>query len=401
MNKMKQERTKLGGVDVTFLVIVLILLGVGILMMFSASYAIAINEGKDGYFYASRQVVFAGIGLVAMLIMSFVDYRILQKGWIALLAYGGSVLMLIMVLLIGTDLGTGCKRWINLGFTTFQPSELAKFAVVILFAYAIDKNYDRMKKATIGVIPFMLMLGVIAALLMKQPHLSCTVLICLIGVVLMFVGGAKVWHLLVAGLLAVLAVAGLVFYKIQAEGYGYFGKRLSTWLHPFDSTDLAATWQSRQSLIAIGSGGVFGLGLGESRQKYLYLPEAENDFVFAVVCEELGLIGAVTVILLFVLLVVQGFHIAANANDRFGMLITIGFTLQIGLQAFINMAVVSGLVPNTGISLPFFSYGGTALVMQLAQMGIVLNVSRKRKVMQDNSVISEARPPQPDFRQEA
>ncbi len=401
MNKMKQERTKLGGVDVTFLVIVLILLGVGILMMFSASYAIAINEGKDGYFYASRQIVFAAIGLVAMLVMSFVDYRILQKGWIALLAYGGSVLMLILVLLVGTDLGTGCKRWINLGFTTFQPSELAKFAVVILFAYAIDKNYDRMKKATIGVIPFMLMLGIIAALLMKQPHLSCTVLICLIGVVLMFVGGAKVWHLLVAGLLAVLAVAGLVFYKIQAEGYGYFGKRLSTWLHPFDSTDLAATWQSRQSLIAIGSGGVFGLGLGESRQKYLYLPEAENDFVFAVVCEELGLIGAVTVILLFVLLVVQGFHIAANANDRFGMLITIGFTLQIGLQAFINMAVVSGLVPNTGISLPFFSYGGTALVMQLAQMGIVLNVSRKRKVRQDNSAITESIPPQPDFRQEA
>jgi len=401
MNEMKKKRARLGGVDVTFLVVVLILLGVGILMMFSASYAIAINENKVGYYYAIRQVIFGGIGLIAMLIMSFVDYRIFQKGWIALTAYVGSIIMLILVLLVGTDLGTGCKRWINLGFTTFQPSELAKFAVVILFAYAINNNYDRMKKATVGVIPFMLMLGIIALLLMRQPHLSCTILIALIGVVLMFVGGAKVWHLLIAGLLAVLGVAGLVIYKMFAEDYNYFGKRLSTWLHPFDSADLASTWQSRQSLIAIGSGGVFGLGLGESRQKYLYLPEAENDFVFAVVCEELGLIGAITVILLFVMLVVQGFHIASKAKDRFGMLITIGFTLQIGLQAFINMSVVSGLVPNTGISLPFFSYGGTALIMQLMQMGIVLNVSRQRYAPPDSAAVPKSQVPEPDFRQEA
>lgn len=401
ISEMKKQRTRLGGVDPTFLIVVLILLGVGILMMFSASYAIAINEGKDGYYYAFRQVIFAGIGLVAMMVMSFVDYRIFQKGWIALASYAGSVIMLILVLIIGTDLGTGCQRWINLGFTTFQPSELAKFAVVILFAYAIDRNYDHMKEAKIGVIPFMLMLGIIAALLMKQPHLSCTILICLIGVVLMFVGGARFWHLLIAGVLAVAAVIGLVIYKTVEEGYGYFGQRLSTWLHPFDSTDLASTWQSRQSLIAIGSGGVFGLGLGESRQKYLYLPEAENDFVFAVVCEELGLVGAITVILLFVMLVVQGFHIASSARDRFGMLITIGFTLQIGLQAFINMSVVSGLVPNTGISLPFFSYGGTALIMQLMQMGIVLNVSRQRYAAVTSAPPPKAAVSEPIIRHEA
>ncbi len=400
-NDMKRSRIRIGNADVTFTIVVLILLSVGILMMFSASYAIAINEGKDGYFYAFRQAIFAGIGLVAMLIMSFVDYHIFQKGWIALTGYVGSVIMLILVLFIGTDLGTGCQRWIDLGFTTFQPSELAKFAVVILFSYAIDRNFDRMKKASVGVIPFILMLGIIAALLMQQPHLSCTVLIFLVGFVLIFVGGARMKHLVGAGVLAVLAVAAFVIYKTVAEGYGYFGQRLGTWLHPFDSADLDITWQSRQSLIAIGSGGLFGLGLGESRQKYLYLPEAENDFVFAVVCEELGLVGAITVILLFVMLVVQGFHIASNARDRFGMLITIGFTLQIGLQAFINMAVVSGLVPNTGISLPFFSYGGTALIMQLMQMGIVINVSRKRYTIGENKPAARTAEPEPEYRQNA
>ncbi len=376
--KKRKAGTRYGGADITFIAVVLILLGIGVLMMFSASYAIAINEKGNGYYYAFRQVIFAGVGLVAMFIMSFLDYRILKNGKIALFGYIASVILLILVMFIGTDLGTGCKRWINLGFTTFQPSELAKFAVVVLFAYLIDKNYDKMKQAKTGVIPFMILLGIIAGLLMLQPHLSCTILICLIGIVLIFIGGAKLWHLIIAAILAVSAVAGVVVYKTVVEKYNYFGTRISTWLHPFESDDLAGTWQTRQSLIAIGSGGPLGLGLGESRQKYLYLPEAENDFVFAVVCEELGLVGAVTIILLFVLLVVQGFHIATNAKDRFGMLIAIGFTLQIGLQAFINMAVVSGLIPNTGISMPFFSYGGTALIMQLMQMGIVLNVSRKR-----------------------
>ncbi|MBQ8012018.1 MAG: putative lipid II flippase FtsW [Oscillospiraceae bacterium] len=386
----------------TFIIVVLILLGLGILMMFSASYAIAIDEGKDGYYYAFRQLIFAGVGLVAMLIMSFVDYRIFQRGGIALFAYLGSVVMLILVMFIGTDLGTGCQRWINLGFTTFQPSELAKFSIVILFAYLIDKNYDRMKKATIGILPFMVLLGVIALLLMQQPHLSCTLLICVIGLVLMFIGGTRVWHLLIAAFLGALGVVGVVVYKTVVDGVGYFSTRINTWLHPFESEDLAGTWQSRQSLIAIGSGGPLGLGLGESRQKYLYLPEAENDFVFAVVCEELGLIGAITVILLFVLLVVEGFHIASKARDRFGMLITIGFTLQIGLQAFINMAVVSGLVPNTGISLPFFSYGGTALIMQLMQMGIVLNVSRQRYVLGErNKPAEKPAAPEPEYRQNA
>ncbi|MCR4645894.1 MAG: FtsW/RodA/SpoVE family cell cycle protein [Oscillospiraceae bacterium] len=377
--KPEKERVRQGTIDLTFVLVLLILLGLGIVMMFSASYAIAINEEKDGYYYALRQIIFAGAGLIAMIIISFFDYHLLAKKGVAVAAYAVSVVLLILVPIIGTDQGTGITRWIKLpGGLTFQPSELAKFAVVILFAYLIDQNFDKMKKFSTGVVPYVILVGIIVGLLMLQPHLSCSLLILMIGVTLVFVGGAKWWHILLIVLIGALAMAGLVLFLIQVKGVGYFNNRFESWLHPFDSINPDKTWQTRQSLIAIGSGGLFGLGFGESRQKYLYLPESENDFVFSIVCEELGMLGAVTVILLFGALVAQGFHIATHCKDRFGMLITIGFTLQIALQAFLNIAVVANLVPNTGISLPFFSYGGTALMMQLAQMGIVLNVSRSR-----------------------
>ncbi len=403
--RLQKKETRMGYTEIAFGIVVLILMGLGLVMMFSASYAVAINEGKDGYYYALRQALFAGVGLVVMVIMSFIDYHIFQKAWVAKGSYIFSIILLILVIFIGTDLGTGCKRWIDLGITTFQPSEIAKFSIVILFAYMIDKHYDRMRRITTGALQFMALLAIVAMLLMVQPHLSCTLLICAIGVAMIYVGGARPGHLMIVCAIGVAALAAVVVYKSVVEGYDYFGQRLSTWLHPFTSEDKDATWQTRQSLIAIGTGGTFGLGIGESRQKYLYLPEAENDFVFAVVCEELGFIGALTVILLFALLVVQGFHIATKAKDRFGMLIALGFTLQIGLQAFLNIAVVSGLVPNTGISLPFFSYGGTALMMQLMQMGIVLNVSRKRYI---NDITEKVRPvsepepePVPEYRQDA
>ena len=377
--KPQKERVHMGSIDLTFVLVLLILLGLGIVMMFSASYAIAINEEKDGYFYALRQIIFAGGGLLAMLIISMIDYHVLAKKGVAFACYIGSVILLILVPIIGTDMNTGITRWIRLpGGLTFQPSELAKFAVVILFAYLIDQNFDKMQKFTTGTLPYVILVGIIVGLLMLQPHLSCSLLILTIAVTLVFVGGAKWWHILLVMLIGALAMVALVLFLIQYKGVGYFEARFESWLHPFDSAFPDKTWQTRQSLIAIGSGGLFGLGFGESRQKYLYLPESENDFVFAIVCEELGMLGAVTVILLFGALVAQGFHIATHCKDRFGMLIAIGFTLQIGLQAFLNIAVVANLVPNTGISLPFFSYGGTALMMQLAQMGVVLNVSRSR-----------------------
>ncbi len=388
--KLERKKIRMTGVNMTFAIVVLLLLGIGIIMMFSASYAIAINEGKPGYYYALRQAIFGAVGIVAMVIASFIDYHVYQKAWIAVGSYAGSVVLLVVVLFFGTDLGTGCKRWLNLpGGMTFQPSELAKFAIVILFAYLIDVNSERMKTFKYGTLFYMLLLGVIAGLLMQQPHLSCTLLIAMMGVALLFIGGAKTLHLVLSGLVGLAGVALMVLQKVLSGDQTYFLTRLETWFHPFDYED---AYQTQQSLIAIGSGGAFGLGLGESRQKYLYLPESENDFVFSIICEELGFVGALTVILLFLLLVAQGFHIATHSKDRFGMLVAAGFTLQIGLQAFINIAVVSNLFPNTGISLPFFSYGGTALMMQLFEMGIVLNISRGRYVMNQNTRKKTAQP---------
>ena len=252
-----------------------------------------------------------------------------------------------------------------------------KIGIVIFFAYHIEKNYDRMNRFKTGVLPYLLALAVVAALLMMEPHLSGTILICTVALSMIIVGGIRPMHFLELAVTGVAAIIGIVLYLSISKGYGYFQTRIQSWLDPFADSQ-GGTWQTCQSLIAIGSGGLFGLGLGESRQKYLYLPETKNDFVFSIVCEELGFVGALTVVLLFVLLLVRGFYIASHAHDKFGMLLTVGFTVHIGLQAFINIGVVSNLIPNTGISLPFFSYGGTALILQLAEMGIVLNISRAR-----------------------
>ncbi len=367
-----------GVMDLSFFLIVMTLLVIGIIMMFSASYAWALSEsgGESGTGYAMKQTFMAAIGLVALLFFSFFDYHHFSKPKIAIGLY---VLCIGMLLMVFTPLGitrNGASRWLNLGIE-FQPSELMKFAIIILFSYLIVKNYNRMNKFSIGIVPYAFLLGIVVMILMAQPHLSCTLLICCVAVSLMFVGGVRWKHIGLLLTVGIGAIALIVYVKSQGEdGFTYFAKRFQSWFDPFsDATD--ATWQTCQSLIAIGSGGPFGLGLGESRQKFMYLPETQNDFVFAIVCEELGFVGAVTIILLFALLVIRGLFIASKANDKFGMLLTIGVTVQIGIQAFLNIAVVSNLIPNTGISLPFFSYGGTALVMQLAEMGVILNVSRQ------------------------
>jgi cell division protein FtsW len=250
-----------------------------------------------------------------------------------------------------------------------------KFSITILFSYLISLHYEKMNTFKYGIAPYLAMLAVVAVLMLKQPHLSGTLLICTIGIALIFVGGANVKHFLAMILAGLGAIALFVIYKTVTGELSYFTTRFQSWLDPFSDIN-DKTWQTCQSLIAIGSGGMFGLGLGESRQKYLYLPETQNDFVFAIICEELGFVGAVTVIMLFVLFVFRGLYIASKAPDKFGMLVAVGLTVQVGIQAFLNIAVVSNFIPNTGISLPFFSYGGTSLVMLLAQMGILLNISR-------------------------
>lgn len=371
-----QKGVRYGEVDVPFFLIVLALLVMGIIMMFSASYAWAIAEGHSGTYYAVEQIKTGVIGLVLMYLLSVVDYHIYQTPWIALASYVIPVILLVLVLLVGTSVN-GAQRWLYIGSFNFQPSELMKIGLVIFFAYLIDMNYGQMQKFRTGILPYLVALGIIAVLLMLEPHLSCTILIGLIGMTMIWVGGARPRHFLIMIAAAIVAVIGIVLFLSLFEGYDYVQTRIQSWLDPFSDSQ-GGTWQTCQSLIAIGSGGLFGLGLGESRQKFLYLPETKNDFVFSIVCEELGFVGALTIVLLFALLVFRGFHIATHAQDKFGMLLAVGFTMHIGLQAFINIAVVSNLVPNTGISLPFFSYGGTALILQLAEMGVVMNISRAR-----------------------
>ena len=366
----------LGTVDLPFFFIVIILLVMGIIMMFSASYAWAISEGSEGTYYAKRQILFAAIGLVAMFIASRVDYHMFQNKFIAFSIYGVSLILLLLVKF--TSLGkthNNARRWLSIGKQEFQPSEIMKFAIVILFAMLLANNYKKLKNYKTGVLPFIVLLLPVVGLLMLQPHLSCTILICLIAVAMIFIGGSKLSHILGTGLIGVICLGTVIIYKINVEGFTYFKKRFQSWLYPFSDT-LGVTWQTDQSLIAIGSGGFFGMGLGNSRQKFQYLPESKNDFVFSIVCEELGFVGAITVIALFAFFVFRGFYIASKSPDKFGMLVCLGLTMQIGFQAFLNIAVVSNLIPNTGISLPFFSYGGTSLMMLLAQMGVILNISR-------------------------
>lgn len=355
--------------DITFFVLVMVLLTFGLIMLFSASYAYAFYRYKgDSFHFIKRQALFAVVGVVGMLVISKIDYHILRKFvfWV----FGGAYALLIVVLFMPPI--NNAHRWISLKVVTFQPSELMKFAIILLFAHLISINYKRMGTFAYGVLPFLFFLGIVAVVMLLEPHLSGTVLIMSIGLIMMFVGGTKYRYFALALAMVVLGVIAIVMVK----GIDYVQVRLAGWLDPFHDTQ-DDTYQTVQSLLAIGSGGLWGLGLGQSRQKFLYLPEPANDFIFSVVCEELGFIGATIIILLFVMFVYRGFVIASKAPDKFGTMLVVGLTVQIGIQAMLNIAVVSNTIPNTGISLPFFSYGGTALLFQLFQMGIVLNVSRQ------------------------
>lgn len=357
--------------DLPFLCVLLMLLCLGLLMLFSAGYAVALYRRGDAYTYIRPQLLFSALGLAAMYAASLVDYHIWHK--LAWPVIGLSLLLLVVVLFMPEY--NGCKRWIVLpGLGTLQPSEIAKFAVVLVFSHIISLNHDRMQGFAAGVLPFGIILGLVAVLMLLEPHLSGTLLILSIGAVLMFVGGTGLrWFALAGGLglgtifAAVLALPQLVPYAAD---------RLSTWRDPF-ADPLGEGHQTIQSLYAIASGGVAGLGLGNSRQKYLYVPEPQNDFIFSILCEELGFIGATLVILLFLLLLLRGITLAVRARDKFGALLVVGFVVQVVLQAILNIAVVTNTIPNTGISLPFFSSGGTSLLMLLGEMGIVLSVSRQ------------------------
>lgn len=374
------EKIVSGPMDLPFFLIIMVLLVMGIIMMFSAGYAWAIAEGHEGTYYVKRQIGMAVVGLAGMFVVSFLDYHFYRKPVIVFGLFAAAAVLLVLCR-VGpfTDPHNSSYRWIKIGhLPSFQPSEIMKLAIILLFSYLISINYSKLKQFKYGIVPFAAFLAVVVGLMAIQPHFSGTIIICAIGIIMMFVGGSNIKHLAVLGMIGVAAIVLIMVLLIEFKGVTYIQTRLLSWLDPFnEEASRDKTWQTRNSLIAIGSGGMFGLGLGNSRQKFLYLPESKNDFVFAVVCEELGFVGALMVIILFLLFIIRGFFIASKAPDKFGMMLVVGLTVQIGLQALLNIAVVTNTIPNTGVSLPFFSYGGTALIMQLVQMGIILNVSRK------------------------
>lgn len=357
-----------GMMDIPFLVLTLILVIFGLVMLFSASYARAYNDTGNSAYYFIRQLGFAVLGTVVMLALSRLNYQFYNRFSLPLLA--ASVVLLVLVLLMGSEEG-GAKRWLRLGIS-FQPSEIAKLAVVLAFATLMSNNRDRMRDWRYGFLPYLVILGVVAGLLYLEPHLSATLIILAVGFVMMVLGGTKPKHLLL------LALLGVALVGVYLGTKGYTSDRFTAWHDP-DSYAQTEGYQVLQSQYAIGSGGFLGLGFGKSRQKYLYLPEEHNDYIFAIICEELGLVGALAVLVLFSLLILRGYWIAMHARDRFGMLAAAGLSTLLAIQVFLNIGVVTNFLPSTGISLPFFSYGGTALVLQMAEMGIILSISRWTK----------------------
>ena len=377
-----------GPIDLPFLALVLMLTVIGLIMLFSASFPSALNEHGDALYFVRSQAIFAAAGVAAMLAMSKINYQRLRG--FATVALIGSIVLLILVVLPGPNAygklfgieRNFCVRWMKLFLVAgpqYQPSELAKLGIIVYFAATISQRKDKMRTFKYGILPYGILLGVYAVLMLAEPHLSGCILLLGIGAVMMVVGGMD-WRWVTAGILLVgLALYAVLFTDLM-EIIGYNSSRILTWRDPFwDPLD--DSYQMSQSLIAIGSGGLFGVGLGRGRQKFMFLPEEHNDFIFAIICEELGYVGAGIIMVLFALLVIRGYWIAIHARDRFGALLAVGVTTQIGLQVFLNIAVVTGLIPATGISLPFFSYGGTALLIQLFEVGIVLSVSRQMPAM--------------------
>lgn len=360
-------RKKRGSFDLPLFVLIIVVLTIGVIMVLSASFARAYYTSNEPMNVFARQLLFAVTGVVLMLVVSKIRVAVFRQ-W-SMLLLGVSILLLAAVLALGI-VGGGSKRWINLGFTTFQPSEITKLAVILSFATMICKTGPKkMKTFRYGLLPFGVIVAVVVGLLILEPHLSASVIIIGLAVILLIAGGTNLkWF----GI-AFIVVAGLGVLVVTMMPYAQ--DRITAWLHP-ELDPLDSGFQVLQSLYAIGSGGLLGLGLGQSRQKYLYLPEEHNDYIFSIACEELGFIGAILILLLFALLITRCFWIALHARDKYSSLIVTGIAGLLAMQVFLNVAVVTNLIPSTGISLPFFSYGGTALWIQMIEMGIVLSVSR-------------------------
>jgi len=391
-----EEQLARGPVDLPFLTLVLLLLCVGLLMLLSASYPSAyynldssVDTGGNPYYYFMRQAGFAAGGLAAMFVISKIDYQ--RFRWMSILVLAASVVLMLLVFVPGLGRKVGeARRWVVIFGIRFQPSEIAKVGVIMFFAARLSKRKDGLevhrkwnRRTTLGrmgefidriglweLIPYAVVLMIIVGILAMQKHMSGTILILIGAASVLFASGVSLGWFAAGG---TLVTAALVFIVTQTD---YMTTRIKVWQDP--TSDLQhGGYQLWQSEIAIGSGGLTGLGLGNGKQKFLFLPEEHNDCIFAIVCEELGLVGACVIILLFMLLIIRGYWLAIHARDRFGTLLIVGITTLLAAQVILNIAVVTGTIPTTGISLPFFSYGGTALMIQLAEMGMILSVSRQ------------------------
>lgn len=364
-----------GGFDLPFFAATLALVTIGLIMLFSATYPYALQNEGDSYYYFKRQFVFAVMGIIVMLVVSKFNYKFLKV--IEKPLFAVSVFLLILVLFYHVDVnrnGEDFKRWIPIGPVTLQPSDIAKFALILVLAGYISKNYRKMKYFKEGVLFPAIFIGICCVLIYLENHLSCTLLVFMIGLAMMFCGGTR-WQYYVAGICFVAVIAVIVISNPDVLP-GYQGDRIRAWTDKAFQP-LGLRWQTNNSLYAIGSGGFWGVGLGNSKQKYLYVSEPQNDFIFSIVCEELGFIGATLIIGLFGILFWRGIKIAQRCEDRFSSLVVIGIVSQVAIQTIFNILVVTDTIPNTGIALPFFSYGGTSLLMLCFEMGVVLSISRK------------------------
>ena len=382
---MAKKKNKMAGfskflnnsVDFTLVITVLLLLSLGLVMVLSASSPTALQKYDKSYYFFIRQLIFAVAGLFGMYFVSKIDYRIYQKfykhAWIL------SAILLVLVLVIGTD-SHGAKRWIGLGFITFQPSELVKFLMIIFYGGILVKDRDELGKFWKGLVKHVLFLAPIIGLLLLEPHVSTSMVIIITCCIMMIMAGCKFWQFLMSGVIAIGGIGSIATVLYAASDafkkqFQYIVTRFITFTDPWQDAT-GDGWQIIQSLYAIGSGGLFGAGLGESKQKYLYLSEPHNDFIFSVLAEELGFVGCILVFVLFAVFIWRGVLIAMKAPDMFGSLVAIGITSLVGVQVIINVAVVTSSMPVTGMQLPFFSYGGTALFILLCEVGVLLSISR-------------------------
>ena len=358
-------------IDYTLLITVLLLLTIGLIMVLSASSPTSLAESGNSYKYFIKQGLFALVGLVLMTFISNIDYRFYKKFY--KFAYIIAILLLSSVLVIGKTIN-GAKRWIYITSSlSFQPSEIVKFCMIVFYAGILTKNREELKYFFKGWVKHLAFLIPIIGLLIIEPHLSASIIIIGIVGIMMIIAGCKLWQIIVPGFGIGIPVAGIAILKIPK--FSHAVQRITTFIDPWQDK-LGAGYQVIQSLYAIGSGGLFGAGLGQSKQKYLYLPEPQNDFIFSVLAEELGFIGCVFVIALFAIFVWRGILVAIKSPDMFGSLVAVGITAMIAIQVIVNIAVVTSSMPATGMPLPFFSYGGTALVILLCQIGVLLNISR-------------------------